>query len=349
MTQRYDLIVIGGGPAGAAAAITAARTGKRVLLLERGRVPRHKVCGEFISPEATGLLRDLLGPTAETLLANAPRISRARLFIDGRILEAPIPEPALSLPRFQLDEALWTAALAAGAGCRAETQVDAVSESEDFEVLVGDLRFGAPLVVNASGRWSNLTRAPLPPDTPRWLGVKTHFREAQPAPSCDLYFFAGGYCGVQPIGANAVNACAMVRAGVASTLDQVFAKHPELWRRSRDWEPITEPVTTAPLVFRAPEPVSADGILNAGDAAGFIDPFAGDGIAIALRSGSKAALSTANEYADWYAREVLPAFRAAARFRDLMSAPRWLRATALILLGNQRVAAWAVRATRSRS
>ncbi len=52
----YDLTVIGGGPAGSCAAITAHRAGASVLLLERGRFPRHKVCGEFVSAEALGLL-----------------------------------------------------------------------------------------------------------------------------------------------------------------------------------------------------------------------------------------------------------------------------------------------------
>jgi len=104
----------------------------------------------------------------------------------------------------------------------------------------------------------------------------------------------------------------------------------------------------APLFFRPPTPVSSSGVLNAGDAAGFIDPFAGDGIAIALRSGAKAATASADEYGQWYGREVLPAFRTAARFRRLMSTPAWARTLALSLLGSRRVAAWAVRATRSR-
>jgi len=286
--MTYDLIVIGGGPAGSSAAITAARAGRRVLLLERGRFPRHKVCGEFISPEATGLLHSLIGPAADSLLAHAPRIPRARLFIDGRTLEAPLAEPALSLPRYQLDEALWRAALTAGADCRAECSADRVED--DFVWLgAGDSPVHGEKLINASGRWSNLTRTVLAPDAPRFLGLKAHFREAQPALSCDLYFFRGGYCGVQPIGSSAVNACAMVRSDCASTPDQVFARHQELWRRSRDWEPITEPVSTAPLVFRPPEPVSESNVLRVGDAAGVIASLAGDGIAIALASGTAAA------------------------------------------------------------
>ena len=58
--MSYDLAIIGGGPAGTSAAISAARQGARVLLLERGRFPRHKVCGEFVSAESLTLLKDLL-------------------------------------------------------------------------------------------------------------------------------------------------------------------------------------------------------------------------------------------------------------------------------------------------
>lgn len=345
----YRLAVIGGGPAGCAAAITAARAGERVLLSERGRFPRHKVCGEFVSPEATGLLRELLGAAGEELLAAAPRLAHARLFIDGRTLHAPLAEPALSLPRFLLDQALWRAAQAAGADCRADTLVEEVVPGDGFELRSASARWHAARVVNASGRWSNLARTPLAAGAPRHVGVKAHFREARPPRSCDLYFFAGGYCGVQPVGEDAVNACAMVRADAATTLDQVCARHPELWRRSRDWEALFEPVTTAPLVFHAPVPVSGIGVLNAGDAAGFIDPFAGDGIAIALRSGASAVRLSAADYAAWHRREVAPAFRAAARFRALLAAPRPLRTLALTVLGNRRAAAWAVRATRSRT
>ena len=113
----YDLIVAGGGPAGTSAAITAARLGARVLLLERGRFPRHKVCGEFVSPEALGLLGSLLGgnPEAEAMLRAAPRISHARAFVAGQCAEFPLPFPAASITRFDLDAALWNAAKLAGA------------------------------------------------------------------------------------------------------------------------------------------------------------------------------------------------------------------------------------------
>src|SRR6266404_2265904 len=107
---HYDLIIIGGGPAGTSAAITAARGGAGVLLLERGRFPRHKVCGEFVSAESLGLLSELLHHDHAPLLRDAVRIPQARVFLDGRIVQTVVDPPAASIARLDLDAALWHSA-----------------------------------------------------------------------------------------------------------------------------------------------------------------------------------------------------------------------------------------------
>src|SRR5438874_8333220 len=86
--KGYDLIVVGGGPAGTSAAISAVHRCASVLLLERGRFPRHKVCGEFVSAESLSLLDDLLDD--RTVLRDAVRIPRARVFLDGHILQTAV-------------------------------------------------------------------------------------------------------------------------------------------------------------------------------------------------------------------------------------------------------------------
>jgi flavin-dependent dehydrogenase len=292
----FNLAIIGGGPAGCAAAIVAARKGARVLLLERTGFPRHKVCGEFVSAESLGLLRNLLAIDFRHLLTRAPRISNSRIYLDGSILEARIDPPAASIARFDLDAALWETCCVDGVETNAETVVKSIEGNGPFQITTGKQVFEAEAVINASGRWSSFTSPKVRARNgeEKWIGIKAHFYEASAAPSTDLYFFDGGYCGVQPVSTatngseTRINACSMVRADVANALSDVLRLHPALRERSRTWRPAMETVSTSPLIFHKPEPVQ-NTTLQVGDAAAFVDPFVGDGISLALRSGALAA------------------------------------------------------------
>ena len=345
----HDLIVIGGGPAGTSAAITAARSGASVLLAERGKFPRHKVCGEFVSAESLELLRSLLAPRFEPLLQAAPLISQARIFLDGHMLRAPVDPPAASIARFGLDQALWNSAKENGVDARPEVAVLSIAGKGPFRVMTSTAEFEGRAVVNASGRWSNLnSRSHDSVPREKWLGLKAHFAEPQTQASVDLYFFDGGYCGVQPVALQGtqttINVCAMVRADAATTLQEVFAVHPALAEQARFWQPVTEPVSTSPLIFRPPLPAK-ENVLNAGDAAGFIDPFVGDGISLALRSGALAARmlgpyfsgaasldQTVCEYGRAYGHSLLPVFRNSSRLRQAFRLPRMVRLPILSIL-----------------
>jgi flavin-dependent dehydrogenase len=361
----FDLIVIGGGPAGSSAAISAARTGARVLLLERGRFPRQKVCGEFVSAESLGLLGNLLDANHRSLLTGASRIEQTRVFIDDQALHARIHPAAASIARLDLDDALWNSTEAVGAETRQQVTVQQVRGSAPFAVSTAAGDFEAKAVVNASGRWSNLNPGPAKEDRARWIGLKAHFQEASPPASVDLYFFEGGYCGVQPVelrgdaGQSRVNACAMVRADVASTLQEVFRRHPVLFERSRQWRQLGDPVSTAPLMFREPQP-ERDGILMAGDAACFVDPFVGDGISLALRSGALAAESllpffrgeisiseASRRYCEAYVRRYGMVFQNSSKIRRMLRLPRAVRRPAMALLAKTpAVTEYLVRKTR---
>ena len=152
----YDLIVIGAGPGGSSAAILAARKGARVLLLERGAFPRHKVCGEFVSAESLDLLETLLGRAAADLVTVALRIGRARLFLDGHLVENSITPSAASIARYELDAALWNAAKSSGVATQARITVNAVRNDGAFRIMSSAGEFSAAAVIDASGRWSNL-------------------------------------------------------------------------------------------------------------------------------------------------------------------------------------------------
>jgi menaquinone-9 beta-reductase len=231
--------------------------------------------------------------------------------------------------------------------------VQNVAGTGPFQVLTTTGDFESRALINASGRWSNLN--PVPADNgmvrEKWLGLKGHFAEQDPEASVDLYFFDGGYCGVQPVNLNGehsnqgrVNASAMVRADVASSLSEVFARHPKLWARSRNWQPLSDPVSTSPLIFRTPQP-ERNGILMAGDAVAFVDPFVGDGISLALRSGSLAAQclvpffrgekslpDAARVYGEAYQQRLAAVFRASSRIRRMLLLPRGVRKPLLSVL-----------------
>ena len=188
---------------------------------------------------------------------------------------------------------------------------------------------------------------------PKWLGIKMYFAEISPKPSADLYFFDGGYCGVQPVAFRTrysdhgqVNACAMVRTDVASNLTQVFSQHPALSERASRWHLLSDLLSTFPLIFRDPQPVR-DNVLQVGDSAGFVDPFVGDGISLALRSGSLAGESlipffrgetsltdATQRYGRVYEQRFASVFRTSSKIRRMLRLPRPVKKPILFMLEN---------------
>jgi len=359
MSERFDVVVVGAGPAGCAAAVAARKHHRKVLLLERGSYPRMKVCGEFVSAESVGRLRQLLRASGEeTLVELAATVDKTRIFLENDVITARVDPPAHSIPRMEMDAALWRAALHSGAECRDHCEAINLEGEGSFRLETSAGQVEAEFVIDTSGRWSRVRSAELSTgESAKWIGVKQHFCQSEPADSVDLYFFNGGYCGVQPVdNAGTVNACAMVRADVATQLEKVFEQQERLLQRSKTWRPVGERVFTSPLVFREPSPLAGN-VLRAGDAAGFIDPFAGDGIAIALESGfaageiagaSQISSQAAKAYEAVYKKRFMPAFRAAARLRQMLELPKAVRWAALKLMKLPGVSERAIRATRAR-
>ncbi len=369
-SSTYDLIIVGAGPAGSATAITAASFGASVLLLERGNFPRQKVCGEFTSAESLSLLTRLLGDSHQHLLHHAVRIRRARVFMDDRVMETAVNPPASSIARLDLDVALWESAKQVGVEALSQVVVQEIKGHGPFQVSTSGGSFEARALVNASGRWSNLTADPSAASlSPKWIGLKAHYStkgklDPEQSDATDLYFFEGGYCGVQPVRlasdkAIRINACAMVRADVASSFPELFEQHSLLRQEAESWTPLFNPIFTAPLLFRKPAPLRGN-VLMVGDAAGFVDPFVGDGISLALRGGALAAEclrtvfsgevdlnAAAKRYRDLYQKQLAPIFGASSTLRRMLRLPRTIRKPIISLVNaNPGIARFVVGATR---
>ena len=376
MTARFDAAVIGAGPAGSAAACILGLAGRRVLLLEKERFPRPKVCGEFLSADAFSSL-DRLGVRERVEQVRPERIDRGSIrppLGDG--IAFGLPSPALGVSRFFLDDLLARRAAEAGAEVRFGARVAFVhSESPaGFRIRVieggreADLETG--VVVGAWGRWDALDRRlerGFLREGRRFFAWSRDYGgdTGKLAGQVRLYLFEGGYCGLSRVEGGTANLAGVVsektlrRAG--SRWDSVCL-HARRFNRFLDADlSALEPgpvgfLGTGPVHFTAKPPVE-DGILMAGDAAGFLDPFSGVGQASALAcgilaaetiegalSGKIRAENLARVYgAAWRAR-FASRFQWSARLRSLMLHPT-LAALAARLLG-ERLVHFAFAATR---
>ncbi len=299
--MKTEIVVVGGGLAGSAAAIRLARAGCEVVLLERDSVAPHKVCGEFLSREALYYL-DLLGLDVARL--GAVPISAVRLACKSGFNEAKLPFQAMSLTRRRLDEELLQMVADAGArvmrGCRVQgieregtgwraliEGVEPVSASEAF-LATGkhDLR-GRP---RPKGRQSGL------------VAFKMYWRLA-PAQAAaleghvELMLYRGGYAGLQPVEDGMVNLCCLVQRRELQALggrwERLLAAMKYqcglLLERLHGAEAVWEkPLALSPIPYGYVRAAS-DGVWALGDQAAVIPSFTGDGMSIALHSGCLAA------------------------------------------------------------
>lgn len=265
--------MVGGGPAGSSAALAALQLGADVTILEKSRFPRHKVCGEFLSPEAVSLL-DELGAGNRFLDAGPARIRYLLLHFGARTRRAMLPDLAYGLSRYVFDHLLFRTALERGAGNLRET------------VTTPTL----PAVV-ASGRAANSARGR------RVFGFKAHFR-GPAADTIELHFFKSGYVGINSVENGVTNICGLADesalAAIGFEYDALIAAVPSLKDRTAGMERTMGWMTTGPLRYGNrldDKPVS--GLYAAGDALSFVDPFTGSGMYCAVLTGSIAGRSAA--------------------------------------------------------
>jgi flavin-dependent dehydrogenase len=302
--EAFDVVVVGAGPAGSAASTLIARGGRRVLLLEKDRFPRPKVCGEFLSSDALPTL-ERLGVRVALERAGPERIDRGSIhWPGGRSVSFRLKAPAYGVSRQLLDDLLARGASDAGADTRFAARVTSVDGASPggFRVRFSHARTEqearSRFVVGAWGRWDALDRKldrGFRLARTRYLGWSRDYEcdTAALAGQVRLYVFAGGYCGLSRVEGERVNLAGVVAEGVLrrqrTGWEGVLARAKELNPALAADLAVLTPgpigfLGTGPVFFTA-KPPSEEGILMAGDAAGVIDPFSGEGQAAALASG----------------------------------------------------------------
>ncbi len=315
--MKTEVLIIGGGLAGSAAAIGLSRAGRPVVLMERDRESQHKVCGEFLSREALKYLEELgVGVAA----AGGVVIRAVRLASGRAVKEAELPFRAMSLTRRRLDELLLQRAVQAGARVMRGCQVESLVRQDDARgigqlaskaavwraVARGATAMEAEAVFLATGKYDLRGRARPKGRQSPMVAFKMYWR-LSPAQAAaleghvELMLYRGGYAGLQPVEDGAVNLCCVVEQTELHRLgghwEHLLAAMQQdcslLRQRLEGAQPLLHrPLAVAGIPYgfvRECRQGQAECLWALGDQAAVIPSFTGDGMSIALHSGRLAA------------------------------------------------------------
>ncbi len=299
-------LIIGGGPAGATAAILLARAGQTVTLIERASGPIDKVCGDFLSGEAVTLARSM---GVEPLSLGAQPVTHLRLISGTRIAETALPFPAFSLSRRRFDEALLRTAEAAGTKVLRGHAVTGL-DLDTTRIGVRTQGLGtitADRVFLATGK-HDLRGAPrIAQSDPRLrpIGLKMYYRLAPSAAAAlaghvELTLFPSGYVGLQTVEDGQAVLCLLTAptrdlagpTGWPHLLDRLTAACPHLRHRLDGAQPLLDrPLAIAGVPYgylHQPHGAEPKTLFRIGDQAAVIPSLTGDGVAIAMHSAAMA-------------------------------------------------------------
>jgi geranylgeranyl reductase family protein len=297
--QMFDVAIVGGGPAGSSCAAFCALAGLRTLVIEREKFPREKVCGDCLNPSCWAVLEHLGVAQRVRDLPHSKLESVELIAIDGHNVIVDLPtghKCELSVKRSLFDDLLLTRARDVGAHVREGTTVTALANSNpDLDApqgrgyawnieTDGGETFVARILIGADGRNSTVARLRklLPRPARERVALQAHI----PLPRnfgrrIILQFLPEGYSGQAPVNETQLNLCLVGTPPTISRLRKWAERDFEI-TRDQPWRTIT-PLT------RSPVPCARENLLFIGDAARVVEPFTGEGIYYALRSGELAA------------------------------------------------------------
>lgn len=316
--KSYDVVIVGGGPAGTSAAIHLATRGAHVLLAEKKKFPRAKLCGEFISPECLEHF-ERLGVADRLMGAGGVRLVETVFYArGGSSINVPSEwfgtrgQYALGLSRAEMDMGLLT--------CARDANVDVLEEAQSAGLIIRDGRvrgvclkvkeamrtYDSLVAIDATGRTRSLARYLAKKGSSAHgknrratlVAFKAHLEDACVAEGhCEIYFYPGGYGGLSRVEGGLSNLCFICAArdvcACGSDAERVVREVVMRNRRAQltlaGARVRTHWLSVALDSFGRREIVPAAGLLAVGDAASFIDPFTGSGMLMALESGELAA------------------------------------------------------------
>ncbi|HEX8372956.1 MAG TPA: NAD(P)/FAD-dependent oxidoreductase [Chthoniobacterales bacterium] len=284
MPSTFDVIIVGAGPAGAVCATVCARQGLSVLVLEREKFPRDKVCGDCLNPSAWEVLRRLGIDETIRSLPHSPLRRIQIATINERVFEFPVESGAsgeIGIRRRDLDMALIETARVAGAAFLENTAVTSIQGQ--WQIEAGGRHFTAKTLVAADGRNSTVARLLnlMPPQQKDRVGIQTHLPLGpDQLDTVRMQLHPEGYSGGASIGGNLWNLCLVARGDKIEALKERATR---LWKLppTLRWRSLT-PLSRRPLK------AANDSLFLVGDAARVVEPFTGEGIYYALASGELA-------------------------------------------------------------
>ena len=305
-----DVVIAGAGPAGATAAWVAARAGARVLIVDRDQFPRDKLCGDTLNPGALALLRSISLDDGLASLGQpigGMRVTGAGATVDARYQP---DRCGLAVTRRVFDGWLLERAIAAGAHFEPGLIVrkPLLDESAGRSVVRGlvlarrgdsdsVIRMPGSVTIAADGRSSVIARAlglsSVPPHPRRWAFGTYVSGVADVTDLGEMHIAAGRYIGIARVKDDVANVCVVTgpRPDGPTPLDvmrRAIAGAPVIrarFERARFDAPVR---VLGPLAMDV-RAAGADGVLLAGDAAGFVDPMTGDGMSLAMHGAVLAA------------------------------------------------------------